>query len=430
MNNYIPDCTRPGDRPNVRFRAANYWLAIATAAFTFPLIFMGGLVTSYQAGLAVPDWPNSYGYNMFLYPPAQWVGGIFYEHTHRLLGTLVGLCAVALALFAWAPARRPRMRVVLGIGAAGALAAGTLWAAALLIGGVDLRAAQWQSVMTLISVGVVLAIAWGARYREARSWVRWLTVAVLAAVIIQGFLGGLRVVWTSVDLALIHGCFAQAFFCLAALVATVNSKWWIERVENVPPDQSVSPNPLVALAFITTGLIYLQLIFGATMRHFNAGLAIPDFPLTYGQILPPTDAATMQELNEIRLFNGYAPVTLEQVWIHFIHRVWAIVVTVAVLALSGKVFIHYWSERLLRRPAIWLVGLIAAQVLLGVATVLMRKPADIATGHVAVGALILVTAFILGVRGAGLLPRGVAAIRPTLSPTRETPAGIPTPKAV
>src|SRR2546428_13790801 len=62
-------------------------VALLTACATFPLIFMGGLVTSHQAGMSVPDWPNSYGYNMFLFPPRLWIGGILYEHTHRLMGT-------------------------------------------------------------------------------------------------------------------------------------------------------------------------------------------------------------------------------------------------------------------------------------------------------------------------------------------------------
>ena len=71
-----------------------HYLAIATAVATFPLIFMGGLVTSHGAGMSVPDWPNSYGYNMFLFPPSQWVGGIFYEHTHRLMATVVGMLSI------------------------------------------------------------------------------------------------------------------------------------------------------------------------------------------------------------------------------------------------------------------------------------------------------------------------------------------------
>src|SRR5436305_10649444 len=80
------------------------WLhrvALLTTIATFPLIFMGGLVTSHQAGMSVPDWPNSYGYNMFLFPPSLWIGGILYEHTHRLMGTVVGFLSVLLAGYAW-----------------------------------------------------------------------------------------------------------------------------------------------------------------------------------------------------------------------------------------------------------------------------------------------------------------------------------------
>src|SRR6185436_11650599 len=76
-------------------------LALLTAAATFPLIFMGGLVTSHGAGMSVPDWPNSYGYNMFLFPPRLWIGGILYEHTHRLAGTVVGMLSIALTVVAW-----------------------------------------------------------------------------------------------------------------------------------------------------------------------------------------------------------------------------------------------------------------------------------------------------------------------------------------
>src|SRR5438034_6191594 len=107
-------------------------IALLTTAATFPLIFMGGLVTSHGAGMSVPDWPNSYGYNMFLFPPRLWIGGILYEHTHRLMGTVVGMLSIALAVCAWK--------------------------------------------------------------LEARTWARRLAYCVLAAVIFQGILGGLRVV--------------------------------------------------------------------------------------------------------------------------------------------------------------------------------------------------------------------------------------------
>src|ERR1700709_1262636 len=76
-------------------------IALLTAIATFPLIFMGGLVTSNHAGMSVPDWPNSYGYNMFLFPPSHWVGGILFEHTHRLMATVVGMLSIVLVGWAW-----------------------------------------------------------------------------------------------------------------------------------------------------------------------------------------------------------------------------------------------------------------------------------------------------------------------------------------
>src|SRR4030095_11397011 len=107
-------------------------IALLTVCATFPLIFMGGLVTSHGAGMSVPDWPNSYGYNMFLFPPRLWIGGILYEHKHRLMGTIGGLLSIALCVAAWKT--------------------------------------------------------------EPRRWVRWLSILVLGSVILQGVLGGLRVV--------------------------------------------------------------------------------------------------------------------------------------------------------------------------------------------------------------------------------------------
>src|ERR1700745_1758183 len=87
----------------------NPWLhrvALLTAAATFPLIFMGGPGTSHQDGMSVPCCAKSYGYNMFLFPPRLWIGGILYEHTHRLMGTIVGMCSIALAVVAWNVAPR------------------------------------------------------------------------------------------------------------------------------------------------------------------------------------------------------------------------------------------------------------------------------------------------------------------------------------
>src|SRR3954447_8783408 len=97
--------------------AHNRWLtafAALTAVATLLLIAIGGLVTSHGAGMAVPDWPNSYGYNMFLFPVSKWVGGILYEHSHRLIATVVGLLTVALAR--WVCGKRSRLPlVVIGV---------------------------------------------------------------------------------------------------------------------------------------------------------------------------------------------------------------------------------------------------------------------------------------------------------------------------
>src|SRR5271169_1034365 len=155
--------TRQSDPPS--YHPWLHRIALLTAAATFPLIFMGGLVTSHQAGMSVPDWPNSYGYNMFLFPPRLWIGGILYEHTHRLMATVVGFLSIILTAVAW---------------------------------------------MT-----------------ESRRWVRWLCTAVLGMVIFQGVLGGLRVVLVKLDLAIVHACVAQAFFCLATLAVIVTSRWWL-----------------------------------------------------------------------------------------------------------------------------------------------------------------------------------------------------------
>ncbi len=139
-------------------------LAVITAAATFLLIFLGGVVTNTGSGLAVPDWPTTFGYNMFLYPLSGMVGGILYEHSHRLIGSAVGLLTILMAVGIWRAARR--------------------------------------------------------------GWLRWLGVAAVAAVIAQGVLGGLRVVLLRQTLALLHGIFAQAFLGLIVGLAVCTSGRW------------------------------------------------------------------------------------------------------------------------------------------------------------------------------------------------------------
>jgi cytochrome c oxidase assembly protein subunit 15 len=184
---------------------ANVWphrLAVVLACATFPLLFVGGLVTSKGAGLAVPDWPTTFGYNMFLYPWSKMVGNIFYEHSHRLVASAVGLLTIALAVAFW--------------------------------------------------------------LRERRHWLRWLGVAALLLVILQGVIGGLRVVLLENTLAIFHAALAQAFFALTVSLAIFTSADW--SVE--PQDKPIADGGrLGRLCAVTTGLIYVQAIFGAVLRH-------------------------------------------------------------------------------------------------------------------------------------------------------------------
>jgi cytochrome c oxidase assembly protein subunit 15 len=379
-------------------------LALLTALATFPLIFMGGLVTTHEAGLSVPDWPNSYGYNMFLFPPSQWVGGILYEHTHRLMGTVVGYCSLMLTLWAWGAGRSPRVRrfLVAGMVACAVAAVGIgVWLAVGHPGSQNdkLASRAAQSIVSFVGLGLVLAAAWASRVREPRRWVRWLAVAVLGMVVFQGILGGLRVVALKLDLAIVHACVAQAFFCLAALVAVVTSRWWA-AAESQRQSDSPAGRTLTRLAVLAYVVIYLQLIVGATMRHYRAGLAIPDLPLAYGQVIPPTDAVTLHDAQQ-RLAGAEwwdaNESTLGQVWLHFGHRIGAVLVTAALATLITLVLRKHRRAGL-RGPAFLLIALLVLQLTLGVLTVLLKKPADITSAHVAVGALVLLTTFVLAVR--------------------------------
>src|SRR4051795_6051023 len=173
-------------------------VALIVAWSIFPLIFIGGLVTSKDAGLSVPDWPNSYGYNMFAFPPKLWVGNIFYEHTHRLYASFVGLLTIVLAAWAW--------------------------------------------------------------FRDRRRWVRWLGVSCLSLVVIQGILGGLRVVLLKLDLAIVHACVAQAFFCLATLTSIVTSRWWFTAPDLSRSADAARARRLTVACVFATAAIFAQLI--------------------------------------------------------------------------------------------------------------------------------------------------------------------------
>ena len=283
------------------------------SAATVLLIVAGGLVTSTGSGLAVPDWPTSYGWNMFTFPMKHMVGGIFYEHGHRLIASGVGFLTIILALWIWKTENR-------------------------------------------------------------RRWMRVLGFTALGAVCLQGLLGGITVLYflpTPVSTA--HAGLAQIFFCLTIAIALFTSRGWTG-----PNYEPVDDRTLRLVATATTAFIYLQILVGATMRHSDAGLAIPDFPLVFGGIVPPE----------------WTP----QIAIHFAHRVGALVVTLLIAATAGHVWFHHSRRSELRRPAAALACLVLAQVTLGAFVIWSEKNVVINTGHVVVGALTLASSLVLTLR--------------------------------
>ncbi len=205
-------------------------LAWMLACCTFPLIWVGGLVTTYEAGMAVPDWPTTYDY-WFYYPVKAWlaVWDLFLEHGHRMLAQLVGVVTVALAVVLW--------RV------------------------------------------------------ERRRWMRWLGVAAVAGVVLQGTLGGLRVIADERLLAMLHGCSAQLFFALCAALVTLTSRQWdagrgtvpFSRSENRDSPQSENRDGargvrrLQGLALAVTLALYVQIVLGAQLRHVTPAGGVVSF---------------------------------------------------------------------------------------------------------------------------------------------------------
>ncbi len=177
--------------------------ALLTACATFLLLIAGGLVTSNDAGLAVPDWPLSYG---SLLPPM--VGGILYEHGHRMIAALVGLMTIGLAFWLWK--------------------------------------------------------------REPRAWVRRLGYCALALVIMQGIFGGLTVLfYLPRPISIAHATMAQMFFATVAALALFTSRWW-HSASAVQP--AVGEARMVNLAFATVIAILVQLVLGACHRHELIGV--------------------------------------------------------------------------------------------------------------------------------------------------------------
>src|SRR6516225_4503745 len=274
------------------------WL---TCVATLLLICSGGMVTSKNVGLAVPDWPTTFGYNMFLFPISKWVGGILFEHTHRLMGSLVGFLTVILAVWLW-----------LG---------------------------------------------------DDRRWLRNLGVIAVVGVILQGILGGLRVTMMKDQIGIFHACVAQAFLGLLVFIALVTTEFWqslangsraveggapatlgLDYLRQIPGSRELAPPSATRFAAIKTlaisisAAIYVQLALGATMRHQHRDLSILDFPTANGAWIPDTSAAALAKFNAWRDARGLSDVNAFQIWLQMAHRFVALLIAIGVIAFCTRVW--------------------------------------------------------------------------------------------
>ncbi len=295
------------------------WLhrfALLTAGSTLCLIYAGALVTSTGSGLAVPDWPLSFGQ---VFPPM--VGGVFYEHGHRMVAATVGLLTVVLAL-------------------------------------------------------------WVCR-ADARAWLRKLAILAACAVVLQGLLGGMTVLMgLPAAVSVAHACLAQLFLCAVVAIAVCTGPGWTS-VHDRPAPIDDGRVPLRWIAPLFAALVYAQLVVGAIMRHIGAGLAIPDFPLAHGKIIPPL--ASQAEV------------------VHFAHRVGAVLVAAVTGWTCLRIVRRHAEERQLLRPALIAVWLVLLQVSLGAITIWSRRAVVPTSAHVVTGAAILATAVVLALRAHRLL---------------------------
>jgi cytochrome c oxidase assembly protein subunit 15 len=351
---------------------------ILAALATFVLVWMGGLVTSHGAGLAVPDWPNTCGYNMFFFPVSKWIGGVFFEHTHRLMASFVGLLTTVLALWLFGRKARPLLRVAGGV---------------FILTGAALCAffpAHAKENLLLAAIGLA-GLAGGfywPKCEPAPKWLRALGVTAWLAVVTQGILGGLRVTELKDQLGIVHATLAQLFLALMCAIALFQTDFW----RRLPFQKEMDAHGFRFVFPTITALVLAQLILGATMRHQHAGLAIPDFPAAYGKLWPQTDAAAILRYNQDRqeVF-AYNPITAAQVRLQMVHRLLALAIFAAVSACVWRAWwLLGWRHPLTRLSGI-LLGLVLMQVFLGAATIWTDKSADVATTHVACGALCLVT---------------------------------------
>jgi cytochrome c oxidase assembly protein subunit 15 len=221
-----------------------------------------------------------------------------------------------------------------------------------------------------LTIGLVIFV-WRA---DPRRWMLRLAFVALGAVVLQGVLGGLTVLFfLPAPISIGHAGLAQLFVCLTVSIALFTSRGWREA-PRPRVDDPLLRQGLTAL----TALIYAQILIGATVRHLGAGLAIPDFPLAFGHLLPPA---------------WPLPVA-----IHFTHRMVGLLIAIVVIATAAHIWRHHARRSELTRPAWTLLGLVVLQITLGGLVVLSARQPVINTMHVANGAAVLATSLVLTLR--------------------------------
>ena len=346
-----------GDAPERTRATGLHRLVCLLVGLVWPLIWVGGLVTTYDAGMSVPDWPGTYGYNLFLYPYKTWLLGpfdLFIEHGHRLLGAVVGL--VAIAVF----------------------------------------------VASLRTDGRI----------ENRRGVRWLCGGVLAMVIAQGILGGFRVVLSDRTLAMIHGCFGPAFFAVCTVTLVVTSRWWqnlgLHRSGEVLASQVEGGGARFGFwaGLLMVAMAYGQLVLGAMMRHVSPLASASHFAGVVGLhvagafALWAVSAAVWWRIARHRR-RGSGGVILDG------------------LSTPAKWLFVFVGAQISLGVATWVVNYGYPSLLLwvpGSESFLIRAKgfvdSMIVTGHVATGSLVLATATFLATRG-----YRAGSIEPTTMPS-------------
>jgi heme a synthase len=301
-----------------RYRPGLHRFAVGLACAVVALVAAGAFVKSKEAGLSVPDWPLSYG---GLNPPRWWqIDTVRAEHGHRLFAGTIALATVALAVWTQRAERRPWVR----------------------------------------------RLAWGA----------------VGAVLAQALLGGITVLlFLPPAVSIAHAGLAQLFLCLIVSLAVATGPGFQDTALAAATSLD-DLRRLRTLAVATTAAVYCQILLGALVRHNGAGLAIPDFPLVFGGLVPPRFTF---------------PVA-----IHYAHRVGALVVATLVFATAARVLTRLRAELWLRRPALLTCLLVLVQIALGGTVVLTGRAVLPNTAHVAMGAALLAWTLVLAWRAARL----------------------------